>query len=187
MALRDIVPTAANDFGTIDQFQYFGLASKFQVLAVNGRLDFNRFEPVQVSLYGEYTQNLALNSGFVNGVAVNNRGTDSTTTGAIGSWAGGGSAWDLGFQVGKSALEKRGDWQIGLDYRYIQSDAVVDAFNDADFGAPLYGTNLKGFTLHANYALSKNVWLGFWWMSADSIIGPQFKSDVLQIDVNGKF
>ena len=59
--------------------------------------------------------------------------------------------------------------------------------SDADFGAPLFGTNLKGYTLRGNLALSKNVWLGVWWMSADNIIGPQFKSDVLQVDINGKF
>jgi hypothetical protein len=187
MALRDIVPTADNGFGTTDQFQYFGLASNFQIFTVNGRIDFNHFEPVQVSLYGEYAQNVALNTGYTNSVAVNNRGPNNSTSGAIGSWAGGGSAWDLGIQVGKSALEKRGDWQFGLDYRYIQSDAVVDAFNDSDFGAPLTGTNLKGFTLRATYALSKNVWMTAWWMSADSIVGPQFKGDVLMIDINGKF
>src|SRR5580692_4727498 len=48
-ALRNIVPTADNNFGTIDQWQYFGLASKFHELAFSGRLDYNRFEPVQVS------------------------------------------------------------------------------------------------------------------------------------------
>jgi hypothetical protein len=187
MALRNITPTADNNFGTIDQFQYFGLASKFQVFAVNGRIDWNRFEPVQISLYGEYARNLALDSNNVNSVAVNNRGPNDSISGAVGSWAGGGNAWDVGIQIGKSALEKRWDWQLGLDYRYIQSDAVVDAFNDADFGAPLYGTNLKGFTFRANLALSKNIWLGVWWMSADSIVGPQFKSDVIQVDLNGKF
>ena len=186
MALRNIVPTADNNFGTIDQFQYFGLASKFHVLAFNGRIDYNRFEPLQISLYGEWAKNLALDTNYVNSVAVNNRGSNSAS-GAVGSFSGGDTAWNIGIQIGKSALEKRWDWQIGLDYRYIESDAVMDAFNDADFGAPLYGTNLKGFTVRANLALSKNVWLGFAWMSADSIVGPQFKSDVLQIDLNGKF
>src|SRR6202012_3033679 len=89
MALRNITPTAANNFGTIDQFQYFGLASKFHVLALNGRIDYNHFEPVQVSLYGQYVKNLALDSGYVNSVAVNNRGANDATSGAIGSYSGG--------------------------------------------------------------------------------------------------
>jgi hypothetical protein len=46
---------------------------------------------------------------------------------------------------------------------------------------------LKGYTLRGSFALSSNVWLAVWWMSADSITGPTFKSDVLQVDINGKF
>lgn len=186
MALRDIVPTADNGFGTTDQFQYFGLATPFHELAINGKLDYNRFEPVQVSLYGQYVVNLAVNASAINAIAVNNRGPD-TTSGSVGSWSGGNSAWIVGFQVGHAALEKRGDWNVGMNYRYVESDSVVDGFTDADFGAPLYGTNLKGFSLVGNLALSKTVSLGLTWMSADAITGPQFKSDVLQVDVNGKF
>ncbi len=186
MALRNIAPTADNNFGTTNQFQYFGFATPFHELAVAGKLDYNRFEPIQVSLYGQYVVNLALDSGNVNGIAVNNRGPD-TALGSTGSWAGGNVAWTIGFQVGHAALEKRGDWNLGLDYRYVESDAVVDGFTDSDFGAPLSGTNLKGFTFGGRLALSHNVWLGLRWMSADSIAGPQFKGDVLQVDLNGKF
>jgi hypothetical protein len=186
MALRDIIPDATNGFGTTNQFQYFGLASRFHVLGFSGQLDYNRFEPAQISLYGQWTKNLALDSGYVNSVAVNNRGS-STTIGSVGTWSGGDIAWNVGIRVGKPVMEKFGDWNFSIDYRRVESDAVIDGFNDADFGAPLYGTNLKGFTLRGNLALSSNVWLGVWWMSADSIIGPPFKSDVLQVDINGKF
>ena len=57
-----------------------------------------------------------------------------------------------------------------------QSDSVVDGFNDSDFGAPLTGTNLKGYTVGGDLALGRRVWLGLHFMSADSIIGPPFKS-----------
>lgn len=186
MALRNIVPDATNGFGTTNQFQYFGLASQFRELGFSGQLDYNRFEPVQISLYGQWVKNLALNRGYVNSVAVNNRGPNSVI-GTVGDFTGGDTAWNIGIRVGKPALEKFGDWNVSLDYRHVESDAVIDGFNDADFGAPLYGTNLKGYTLRGNLALSHNVWLGVWWMSADSIVGPPFKSDVLQVDINGKF
>lgn len=186
MALRNIIPDATNGFGTTNQFQYFGLATPFHELGFSGQIDYNRFEPVQISLYGQWIKNLALNNGYVNSVAVNNRGPDSSL-GSVGSWSGGDVAWNIGIRVGKPAMEKFGDWNVSLDYRHVESDAVIDGFNDADFGAPLYGTNLKGYTLRGNFALSSNVWLGVWWMSADSIIGPSFKSDVLQVDINGKF
>jgi hypothetical protein len=64
---------------------------------------------------------------------------------------------------------------------------VVDGFNDSDFGAPLTGTNLKGYTVGGDLALGTSVWLGLHLLSADSIIGPPFKSDVVQFDLNGKF
>jgi hypothetical protein len=107
--------------------------------------------------------------------------------GGVGPYAGGDTAWNVGIRVGKTAMEKFGDWNFSLDYRHVESDAVIDGFTDADFGAPLYGTNLKGYTLRGNFALSNNIWLGVWWLSADSIVGPPFKSDVLQVDINGKF
>ncbi|MDR3401067.1 MAG: putative porin [Chthoniobacter sp.] len=186
MALRNIVPTADNGFGTTNQFQYFGLASEFHELSFTGQLDYNRFEPAQISLYGQWVKNLALNNAYVNSVAVNNRGAD-TTIGGVGAFSGGDTAWNVGIRVGKPAMEKLGDWNFSIDYRHVESDSVIDGFTDADFGAPLYGTNLKGYTLRGNVALSRNVWLGMWWMSADSIVGPPFKSDVLQVDINGKF
>jgi len=186
MALRDIIPDADNNFGTINQFQYFGLATPFHELAVSWQVDYNRFEPAQISLYGQYVQNLALNSANVNAIAVNNRGPDSAA-GAMGAWAGGNTAWIIGIKVGNPVMEKRWDWNIGVNYRYVESDSVVDGFTDSDFGAPLTGTNLKGFTFGGNLALSHSVWLGLTWMSADSIAGPIFKGDILQFDVNGKF
>src|SRR5690606_9753904 len=59
MALRNIVPNASNDFGSSLQYQYFGLATPFRELALTGRLDYNRWEPFQISLTGEYVKNLA--------------------------------------------------------------------------------------------------------------------------------
>ncbi|MFZ4681382.1 MAG: putative porin, partial [Terrimicrobiaceae bacterium] len=52
--IRNIVPDASNDYGAINQWQYYGLATPFEELAVTARIDFNAFEPVQVSLIGEY-------------------------------------------------------------------------------------------------------------------------------------
>ena len=33
-------------------------------------------------------------------------------------------------RVGKPAMEKRWDWNIAVGYRYVETDAVVDGFND---------------------------------------------------------
>ena len=96
-----------------------------------------------------------------------------------------GAAWNLAFQIGKPARETFGDWQAAFGYRYVESDAVVDGFTDSDFGGG--GTNVQGFTLGGNMALSPAVRLGLKWMSSDEVTGPPLSTDILQFDINAKF
>lgn len=184
MALRDIVPNANNNFGTINQWQYFGLASKFRPIVATARLDYNGFEPVQVSLTGEYVKNLAFNQSNIASKAVNNRGPTSNTNPA-GNFVGGDTAWVVGVRAGHPALQERGNWQAGFNYRYLESDAVIDGFNDSDFGHG--GTNQKGYTLWGTYATSARTALTLRWMSANEVAGPPLKSDILMIDFSGRF
>lgn len=187
MALRNIIPDVSNDFGTKNQWQYFGLATPFQNLVFTGRLDWNRFEPVQVSLIGEFVKNMAWNFNDINAKAVNNRGPipDSDFSDVLGEYVGTDTAWLIELRVGAAKLQRRWDWSLGFGYRYIGADAVVDSFNDSNFG--LGGTNMQGFTVGGLLALSPNVWIGVRWMGANSIAGPELKTDLLQIDFNGKF
>ncbi|MDB6073623.1 MAG: hypothetical protein JWO89_1263, partial [Verrucomicrobiaceae bacterium] len=183
-ALRNIIPSVINNFGTSNQYQYFGLASKFQVAQITGRIDFNNWEPYQLSFIGDYLQNTAFDKTAIDSVAVNNRGV-ITPTSPNGAFEGDNKAWLLRTQFGKAAFEKAGDWNVSADYRYVGSDAVVDGFNDNDFGGG--GTNVEGFTIGGSVALSKKTRLGMRWFSATQIAGPQFKSDIFMIDINAKF
>jgi hypothetical protein len=184
MALRNIVADATNNFGTTNQWQYFGLASKFRPVALTGQIDYNGFEPIQVSLKGEYIKNLAFNAADIETKAVNNRGA-TTTTNTNGNFVGGDTAWYLGIRAGHPVFQKRGNWQAGINYRYIESDAVIDGFNDSDFAQG--GTNQKGYVLWGTYATSARTSLTFRWMSASEIAGPPLKSDIFMIDFAGKF
>jgi hypothetical protein len=176
--LRNIIPDASNNFGTINQFQYYGLATPFRVHAITGRLDYNGFEPVQVSLLGEYLKNHAFDASAINATAVNNRD-------ASGQFEGGDTAYYVNLRVGKPVLQKRGDWYSFIGYRHVESDAVIDGFNDQDFGGG--GTNMRGYTLGAAMALSPRVEMGFRYMSASQIAGPQFRSNIFQFDISAKF
>jgi hypothetical protein len=69
----------------------------------------------------------------------------------------------------------------------VESDSVVDGFTDSDFGTPLSGTNLKGYTVYGSLALSPRVWMYLRMMSADAIAGPPYKNDMIQLDINTKF
>ncbi len=179
-ALRNIVPTALNGFGTIDQFQYFGLASAFREFVLTTRVDFNRYDPFHVWFDGEFVQNLAFDRAAVTAIAVNNLGS-----GAPGTYQGGATGWYVNFNLGSAALEKRGDWNVALGWRRVESDAVVDGFADSDFNNG--GTNAQGYTLQGNYALSKRVALGLRWMAANQIAGPPLRDDILFFDLNAKF
>ena len=178
MAIRNITPTAANDFGTKYQYQYYGLATPFHVLAATARLEYDGYDPIRFVVTGEYLKNIAFDAGKIGAKAVNNLSGG-------GAFDGGDSAWNLAFQFGHTAMEKRGDWLLGLGYRYVESDAVVDGFTDSDFGGG--GTNVRGFTLGGAMAMSPNVRLGLKWMSSDEIAGPTLHSDTLQFDINAKF
>ena len=183
-ALRNIVPTADNNFGTTNQFQYFGLATPFRVLALTGKLDYTRYEPFTVTVFGEYLKNLAFQRDAVTAIAINNRAANSTT-GRTGVFDGGNTAWIMGLRLGHPTLDKRWDWNATFNYRYVESDAVVDGFADSDFGGG--GTNVQGYTIGGALALGARVALGLRWMSANEIAGPPLKADTLQVDVSGKF
>jgi len=103
------------------------------------------------------------------------------------SFAGGGQGYDVQLSLGAPALEKLWDWNVNLAYRYVESDAVVDAFTDTDFGGYLAGTNLKGYIVGGNLALSKRIWSSLKFISADAIAGPPLKTEVIQVDLNAKF
>lgn len=188
--LRQIIPGPYNDYGAINQWQYFGLATPFHDVALTGQLNYDGFEPVRVSIVAEFVQNLAFNSSQINQVAVNNRGSINTNdpnvdTANYGPFDGSGSAWLVDLQVGHAELDKIGAWQFSCGYRWIGSDAVVDGFNDSDFG--LGGTNMKGFTVAARMALSPSVYVGLRWFGSESIAGPQFDMNIFQFDIGAKF
>jgi len=184
MALRDIESNSANDYGTTNQYQYYGLATGFRDLALTGQVDYSGFDPFHIALRGEFVKNLAFNAGDINKTAVNNRGAD-TSSGGLGTFAGGDTGWIASLNFGSPVLQKRWDWNLNVGYRYVESDAVIDGFCDSDFGGG--GTNLKGYTLGAGLGLSSNVWVALRWMSADSIAGPAYKEDIFQLDLNAKF
>jgi len=186
MAIRDIAPDASNDYGATNQWQYYGLATKFTELALTTQLDYDGFEPVRVSLVGEFVQNLAFDTNDIEVIAVNNRGpTDTTELMDIGAYEGDSYGWYIDLRVGTPGLEKRGDWLLYAGYRWIGSDAVVDGFNDSDFGGG--GTNLQGFTVGGFLSLSKNIYVGTRWMGSDSISGPQYNTNIFYFEIDSKF
>jgi len=185
VALRDFQDPAP---GSTPEDQYFGLATPFHELALTGQLDFSRFDPFHMSLMGEYVNNLAFDRNDIMNSGAPFLGAAGPVNNLDGTnYVGGNMGWLVRLNLGKPALEQLWDWNVGISYRYVESDATVDAFTDADFGGNLTGTNLKGYTLDGNLALSSRVWLDLKWMSADAVAGPTYENDLIQFDVNAKF
>jgi hypothetical protein len=87
--------------------------------------------------------------------------------------------------VGIPSITRRGEWQVFGAYKYVQRDAVLDAFTDSDFR--LGGTDAKGYILGGSYGIDRNTWLSLKWLSADPIDGPPYSVDSLQLDLNARF
>jgi hypothetical protein len=163
-----------------NNYQYYGLATPFRELAYTQKIDFSRFDPFHMSLEGEFVKNVAYDENRINHYgAQNNLGDNSTKV------DGGDTGWLLKFTVGCPTIEQRWDWQTFVGYRYLETDAVVDAFTDSDFG--LGGTNLKGFFVGGKLGLSKNVQAGVRWMSANNVSASPLSSDIIQVDLSAKF
>lgn len=182
--IRNITPTAANNFGTINQFQYYGLATPFRNITLTGQVNYDGWDTYRLTALGEVTKNVAFDRSSLNANAVNNRGPNNPN-GNLGSYEGGDMAWNLAVMFGRPKLESLGDWLVTAGYRYVESDSIVDGFTDSDFGGG--GTNVKGFHIGGAFALSPHVRAGMRWMSSDQIAGPPLKNDTLQIDLNAKF
>ena len=150
----------------------YGLASKFRELNLTGRIDIGAFDPVHVVLTGDYVRNV----GFSRSDILARTGQDIApqVNGYMGKIA-----------VGIPKIEYPGDWQTYVAYKYLERDAVLDAFADPDFH--LGGTDAKGYILGGSYGVARNTWLNLKWLSADQISGPPLSIDVLQLDLNSRF
>jgi len=182
--LRDIIREASNNLGDTNQFQYFGLVSQYRPVVASAQLDLGHFHPVHIVLDGEYIWNSAFDRKVMNAdTTINNRA--GTSDGTIGPYNGGNQGWLGRVTVGNKDIKHRWDWNVHAGYKYLESDATVDAFVDSDFG--LGGTNLKGYFVGGNVGLSENVWASLRWMSANNIAGVPYAVDVVQVDVNARF
>jgi hypothetical protein len=90
---------------------------------------------------------------------------------------------DISF--GDPTVLERWAWRARIGYRYVQSDAVIDAWTDADFHEG--GTNAVGYYLWGDLGLAHNVWVRLRYLSANEITGPRYGVDILQLDLNTRF
>jgi hypothetical protein len=166
-SLFDINANVSNSPG-----QSYGLASKFREINLTGSIDLAHFDPVHVILTGDFVKNIGFSQSEI--FARTGRDIKPRTMG-----------YQARLMVGVPTIKQRGEWQVFGAYKYLERDAVLDAFTDSDLR--LGGTDVKGYIIGGSYGIDKNTWMTMRWLSADPIDGPPFSVDSLQVDLNARF
>jgi hypothetical protein len=150
----------------------FALAAHFRIadLAANYEHSFGRYS---FALTGEAVRNIGYNLTQVEALS----GTifpHSENHGYVGE-----------VSIGNPVVDRFGLWRFAVGYRYVQPDAVLDAWTDAD--AHGGGTNAEGYYVWATFGLAKNTWARLRYYSMNEIWGPRYGLDTLQLDINARF
>ncbi len=150
----------------------FGLAAHFRIadVAATFEQDFARYS---LLLKAEGVRNIGYNLAQI----------EEETGTVIGSPQDKGYVGEVSF--GDPVVDAFGLWRAAVGYRYVQADAVLDAWTDADFHEG--GTNAEGYTLWTSYGIARNTWVRLRYLSGNEITGPRYGLDIWQLDVNTKF
>jgi hypothetical protein len=165
------------------RYQYFGLASSFREVAGTLRIELPAAGPVRPALDGEYVWNAAFSKSRAAEMAVNNFA--QCTSSGCQQYGGGAHGVLASLTLASANPEALWTWEASLGFRRIETDAVVDAFNDPDFG--LGGTNLRGYVAGFTLGYTRRVNLTVRWFSADRITGAPYGVDVLQTELLARF
>lgn len=150
----------------------YGLAAKFRIadLAANYAHSFGRYE---IGVNAEAVRNVGYSAADVlartgQNIAARNKGYVA----------------DVGF--GDPVADALGRWRTAIGYRYVQRDAVLDAWTDADFHEG--GTNAAGFYWLGDVGVGAHTWVRLRYLSGNEIDGPvRYGVDIVQLDLNARF
>lgn len=166
-----VIDSDANNNNTQDDPVY-GLAADYRIANLTLVADFADFYPVHVMGSFDWARNVGFDQAEI--MTRTGQNIDPETNG-----------YQARLTIGYPRITERHEWQAFVGYRYLERDAVLDAFTDSDFH--LGGTNHKGFMIGGQYGIYKNTSLSVRWMSSDEISGLPLAIDVFQLDLNAKF
>jgi hypothetical protein len=149
----------------------FALAAKYRLVNVNATYEL----PV-----GRYTFGVTAD-------AVRNLGYRTAEVSAnVGAYvAPRTKGYQAEFSFGHPTVLAAGAWRGVIGYRYVQRDAVIDAYTDSDFH--FGGTDATGYYIVADYGLANRVWMRMRYLSSNAIDGATLGIDTLQLDLNTRF
>jgi hypothetical protein len=152
----------------------FALASDYTLADLTAQLDFGGFGKNHVQLTLDYVDNRGFNADEV-----------AARVGQPVAARTKGRQMELSVGRERDKVRAARDWRVFATYRYVERDAMLDAFTDSDFA--LGGTDNQGFIVGFDLGLAKNTWFTTRWFSSNEIDGPPLGVDVLQLDLNTRF
>ena len=153
--------------------QLWALASHFRVVDAAANFEHNFTPNYSLAVTGEAVRNLGFNMTQI----------EALTIQPIAGNENHGYVGEVSF--GTPVVDHLGAWRAAVGYRYVQSDAVIDAWTDADFHEG--GTNTLGYYFWTSFGVAKNTWVRARYMSGNEITGPRYGLDILQVDLNARF
>ncbi|HEX4080439.1 MAG TPA: putative porin [Rhizomicrobium sp.] len=190
--LRDIIPCpgapcAGGGTGPTDYYQpqYAGLLFKYEEFDATSTFDLLLAPQEHLIFTADYVRNLAYDGSLASRYSAYGVYPVTNYDSTNGALQSGPNAFMGRLTFGEPDPRERGEWNISAGYKYLQPDAVLDAFTDYDFHNG--GTNAKGYFVKVTLGLFHNTWVQARWFSADQVYGPPLAIDVLQLDLYTAF
>lgn len=150
----------------------FALAGEYELVNANLLLDIAAFGSTHILIGADYVKNIGWDSDAV--FARTALRLDERVEG-----------YDASLTVGHPVLSALGHWRATVMYRYLERDAVLDAFTESDFR--LGGTDVKGYEIGFDLGLSRGTWMRLRHLTGNEIDGPPLGIDIWQLDLNAQF
>ena len=171
-----------------DQLSHYGLAAHFRLIDLAAGYQWN-IGSRQLLVNAEAVRNKGYNRSAINALTdVPTLLCDPTQVAArqqctVSKNQNTGYVAEVGY--GDPTIDHRGQWRARMGYRYVASDAVLDAWTDADFHGG--GTNAQGYYIWGEMGVAPRTWLRLRYMSSNEVTGFRFGLDTVQLDLNTRF
>jgi hypothetical protein len=188
--IRDVAPNPSLSPGLTPEPEFAGLAYNYRLIDAIAEFEMPLFGDTRGQLQGDFVRNLAYDPARLAAHGIipltnyfQECGANNTNCHYV--YQSGPNAFGIKATIGYLHPENKGDWFLAAGYKYIEPDAVLDAFNDYDFHGG--GANAKGYFVYAGYYFTRNSWVDARWFSANQVYGPPLAIDVLMLELNTKF
>lgn len=152
--------------------ELFALAADYRLANATLAFDWRVSPEYRIGISADYVRNIGYHEENV-----------LARTGTLIEGRNKGYQSELSF--GSANMAQSSAWRAFVGYRYVERDAVLDAFTDSDFH--LGGTDAKGYFVGGDYSFTPRVFARLRYLSANEIDGPPLGIDVLQLDLNTQF